>query len=219
MKNLLAASILSANFANLAEEIHTCEKAGIDWIHVDVMDGHFVPNLTMGPVIVKACRQSTSLPIDCHLMIEKPENLVRDFIDAGASTITIHPENNPNIHRTLGLIKDNGCLAGVALNPGTHCEVIEPLLPFIDMVLVMTVNPGFSGQSFIPQMIEKIRAVSGLIKCSERPIRLEVDGGINAGNIASVNVAGADVFVSASSIFNHPAGISNGIADLKLALG
>ncbi len=219
MKNLLAASILSANLANLAEEIHICEKAGIDWIHVDVMDGHFVPNLTMGPVIVKACRQSTSLPIDCHLMIEKPENLVRDFVEAGATTITIHPENNPNIHRTLGLIKDNGCLAGVALNPGTHSKVIEPLLPFIDMVLVMTVNPGFSGQSFIPQLIEKIRSVSDLIKCSEPPIRLEVDGGINTGNIGSVRAAGADVFVSASSIFNHPSGISNGIADLKLALG
>ncbi len=219
MKNLIAASILSADLANLAQDIHTCEQAGIDWIHVDAMDGHFVPNLTMGAVIVKACRQSTSLPIDCHLMVEKPETLVQDFAMAGASSITIHPENNPNIHRTLQLIKDLGCLAGVALNPGTHSTVIEPLLPFIDMVLVMTVNPGFSGQSFIPQMITKVKKVSELIHHMERPVRLEVDGGINAGNISSVRAAGADTFVSASSIFSYPSGINEGIAALKLGLG
>ena len=219
MKNLIAASILSADLANLAQDIHTCEQAGIDWIHVDVMDGHFVPNLTMGAVIVKACRQSTSLPIDCHLMVEKPETLVQDFAKAGATSITIHPENNPNIHRTLQLIKDLGCQAGVALNPGTHSTVIESLLPFIDLILVMTVNPGFSGQSFIPQMISKVKTVSELIHSMERPIRLEVDGGINAGNIGSVRAAGADTFVSASSIFSHPSGINEGIAALKLALG
>ena len=219
MKNLLAASILSADLANLEDDIHTCELAGIDWIHVDVMDGHFVPNLTMGAVIVKACRQSTSLPIDCHLMVEKPESLVRDFVEAGATTITVHPENNPNILRTLELIRGNGCQAGVALNPGTHSTVIEPLLPFIDMVLVMTVNPGFSGQSFIPQMIGKVKEVSDLIKHCERPVRLEVDGGINVGNIGSACTAGANVFVSASSIFNHPSGISTGIAVLRQALG
>lgn len=218
MNNLIAASILSADLANLADSISACEQAGVDWIHVDAMDGHFVPNLTMGAVIVKACRQSTSLPIDCHLMVEKPEALVGDFAKAGATTITIHPENNPNIHRTLSLIKDHGCLSGVALNPGTSCAVIKPLLPFIDMVLVMTVNPGFSGQSFIPQMISKIKAVSDLIKQEERPIRLEVDGGINAGNIGSVSAAGADTFVSASSIFNHPDGIGNGVAALRQVL-
>lgn len=218
MDKLIAASILSADLANLASEIHSCEQAGVDWIHVDVMDGHFVPNLTMGAVIVKACRRSTSLPIDCHLMVEKPETLVRDFAEAGANSITIHPESNPNIHRTLGLIRDHGCLAGVALNPGTQSAVIKPLLPFIDMVLVMTVNPGYSGQTFIPQMLIKISDVSSLIIQQDHSIRLEVDGGITADNIGGVLVAGADTFVSASSIFNHPLGIQQGVRLLREAI-
>lgn len=218
MKNLIAASILSSDLANLERSIHECEQAGVDWIHVDAMDGHFVPNLTMGPVIVQACRRVTQLPIDCHLMIEKPELLVRNFAEAGAGTITIHPENNPNVHRTLELIRDIGCAPGIAINPGTPADVIDPLLPFIDMVLVMTVNPGYSGQSFIPQMLTKVQRVAEMIDQEEREIRLEVDGGVNAENIVNLLAAGANTFVSASSIFKHPNGVTGGVSALRKAL-
>ena len=209
---------MSADLANLAQSVRECEQAGVDWIHVDVMDGHFVPNLTMGPVIVQACRRSTKLPIDCHLMIEKPEILVQVFAEAGASIITIHPESNPNVHRTVQLIRHLGAQPGIALNPGTPAEVIKPLLPFIDLVLVMTVNPGFSGQEFIPEMLLKVKLVAELIRQEDHPIRLEVDGGVNAVNISDLLTAGANTFVSASSIFNHRDGINGGVAALKKAL-
>ena len=213
MNNLIAASILSADLANLADSISACEQAGVDWIHVDAMDGHFVPNLTMGAIIVKACRQSTSLPIDCHLMVEKPEALVGDFAKAGATTITIHPENNPNIHRTLSLIKDHRCLSGVALNPGTSCAVIKPLLPFIDMVLVMTVNPGFGGQSFIETMLPKIKEAKKLVKGND--IEILVDGGVTEKNIKKIREAGADILVAGSAVFNKKDSIKNNIIRLK----
>lgn len=218
MKYILSASILSADFAHLQNEIAACEKAGVDWIHIDVMDGHFVPNLTMGPFIVETCRKITKLPLDCHLMVEKPENLVDAFIKAGASNITIHPENNPHILDTLAKIKAAGCRAGIAINPSTPVDVLEPLISFADLILVMTVNPGYSGQKFMPELIEKIAAISNLAqKCSTPPI-IEVDGGINTDTISLVKEAGANAFVSASAIFHHPAGIAAGVEELRVSL-
>lgn len=218
MENIISASILSADFAQLERQIHECEQAGVDWIHIDVMDGHFVPNLTMGPFIVEHCRKITNLPLDCHLMVEKPETLIKDFANAGASIITIHPEDNPNVHRTAQLIQDLGCKAGVALNPGTSPCTIESMLDFIDLILVMTVNPGFSGQLFIPEMIKKIKRISTIIEEYENPIRIEVDGGITASTISRVHQAGADSFVSATAIFKHSKGIAAGVLELRQAL-
>lgn len=218
MKKLIAASILSADFSNLSGAIKECEQAGVDWIHIDVMDGHFVPNITMGPLIVATCKKITNLPLDCHLMVEKPENLVKSFAAAGAHYLTIHPENNPNVHRTLELIRSLGCKAGLALNPGTSHHILEPLLPFVDMILVMTVNPGFSGQAFIPEMMDKVLAVARMIQENKADIRLEVDGGINADTIAGLSHSGADTFVSASAIFGHPEGILMGVSALRSAL-
>lgn len=218
MKYILSASILSADFAHLENEIAACEKAGVDWIHIDVMDGHFVPNLTMGPFIVETCRKITKLPLDCHLMIEKPENLVDAFIKAGASNITIHPENNPHILDTLARIKAAGCRAGIAINPSTPVEVIEPLMSFADLILVMTVNPGYSGQKFMPEVIEKVYAISALAQKLQTPPIIEVDGGINTDTISLVKEAGANAFVSASAIFHHPTGISAGVEELRVSL-
>lgn len=218
MKSKIAASILSADLSNIQAVIQNCEKAGVDWIHVDVMDGHFVPNLTMGPVIVSACHKVTQLPLDCHLMVEKPEILIDAFVLAGASSITIHPENNPNVHRTLQFIKQSGGRAGLAINPGTSPILIEPLLEIVDLILVMTVNPGFSGQSFLPQTVKKVDQVSKMILHSGLKIDLEVDGGINASNIKTLQNAGANIFVSASAIFQHPQGIAAGVNALRLSL-
>lgn len=218
MNDLISASILSADFSNLGKQIQDCEKAGVDWIHIDVMDGHFVPNLTMGPFIVHTCRKITRLPLDCHLMVEKPESLINAFAEAGATSITIHPENNQKVLQTLQEIRNLGCLAGIALNPVTSAQSIKQFLPFIDLVLVMTVNPGYSGQSFMPEMVKKVASVRKLIDRQQKQIHLEVDGGITANTLPLVHAAGADVFVSATAIFKHPMGISSGVHELKQTL-
>jgi ribulose-phosphate 3-epimerase len=212
---LLAPSILSADFTRLGADLAACESAGADWIHVDVMDGHFVPNLTMGPVVVQACRRATSLPLDVHLMIEQPERLIEAFAKAGAAHITVHVETCPHLHRTLQQIKSLGCKAGVTLNPGTPASAIEPVLHLADLVLVLSVNPGFSGQAFLPEVLPKIRQLRGALDALGSSARLEVDGGLTARTLPEVRAAGADTFVSGSFVFGHPQGIEAGIRELR----
>ncbi len=202
----IAPSILSADFARLGEEVRAVTAAGADWIHIDVMDGHFVPNLTIGPMVVQALRPCTALPFDVHLMITPVDAFVAQFAAAGADIITIHPEAGPHAHRTLQLIKSLGKRAGVALNPGTPVEMVDYLLGDVDLVLVMTVNPGFGGQSFIAQQLEKISALRRRIDASGRRIDLEVDGGINDETARAVIAAGADVLVAGSATFKGGAG-------------
>lgn len=200
---LIAPSILSADFARLGEEVAAVEAAGADWIHVDVMDGHFVPNLTIGPLVVRALRKITNLPLDVHLMIEAPERYIGAFAEAGADRITVHAEAVTHLHRVLGQIRELGKKAGVALNPHTKEEVLHYLFPMIDQVLVMTVNPGFGGQAFIESMVHKIEAIHWMIDASRKPIRLAVDGGIQPGTAEKVALSGADVLVAGSAIFGQ----------------
>jgi ribulose-phosphate 3-epimerase len=215
---ILSASILSADFSNLGDQIREVETGGIDWIHVDVMDGHFVPNITMGPFIVRTCRKITQLPLDVHLMIENPERHIEAFAEAGASSLTIHIENNPNVHRTLQAIRSMGVRPAIALNPGTPPSHIEAILGEIDMVLVMTVNPGFSGQSFIPASYHRVAQVRKMAQERELPLHIQVDGGVNSETLPKLFAAGADVFVSATTIFKNPSGISAGIHALRKSI-
>jgi len=212
---IIAASILSADFTRLGEQIAEAESAGADWIHVDVMDGHFVPNLTMGPVVVEACRRATSLPLDVHLMIEHPENLLEAFAQAGASSLIVHVETCPDIIGTLKTIRSLGCKAGVTLNPATPASDIEPALNLADQVLVLTVHPGYSGQEFMPEMISKVAEIRRRLDEIHSSAWLEVDGGISAATISRVREAGAEAFVAASAIFHHPGGIAAGIRSLR----
>jgi len=197
----IAPSILSADFARLGEEIRAIDSAGADWVHVDVMDGHFVPNITIGPGVVKALRSSSKLPFDVHLMIAPVDPYIPAFAEAGSDIITVHPESGPHLHRTIQLIKSLGKKAGVALNPATPVEAIDYVLGDIDLVLVMTVNPGFGGQGFIASQLEKIAAVRERIDLSGRDVALEVDGGVNAATAAQVVAAGADVLVAGTATF------------------
>ncbi len=201
---LIAASILASDFGRLAEEVQAVARAGADWIHVDVMDGHFVPNITIGPTIVAAVQSATSLPLDVHLMIEKPERYIESFAEAGATTIGVHVEACPHLHRTVAQIREAGALASVTLNPGTPAAAVEAVLGDIDQVLVMTVNPGFGGQKFIPSMLPKIAILRDWIRERELQVRLEVDGGITTETIASAAAAGADVFVAGTAVFGAP---------------
>lgn len=212
----IAPSILSADFAKLGEEIKEVEHAGADYIHVDVMDGHFVPNITIGPLIVNAIRPITKLPLDVHLMIEQPDLYIAEFANAGADIITVHVEACRHLHRSIQLIKSQGIKAGVVLNPHTPIESILHVLDDIDMVLLMTVNPGFGGQAFIPQVVPKIKQLSDIIKTRNLSIEIEVDGGINEETAKLVVDAGASVLVAGSAVFNK-ADRRKAIQDLKKA--
>lgn len=211
---LFSPSILSADFTQLGDQIKQAEQAGADWFHIDVMDGHFVPNLSMGPSIVEACRRATDLPLDVHLMIEKPERYLENFARAGADSMTVHIETCPDMEKTLSLIHDLGCQAGITLNPGTEASQIEPYLSLVDLVLVMTVQPGFSGQSFLPEVLPKIGQIRKALDKIKPEVLLEVDGGINPETIRSTYDQGARVFVAASAIFRHPHGIQAGVDSL-----
>ncbi|BCA84719.1 ribulose-phosphate 3-epimerase [Enterococcus saigonensis] len=200
----IAPSILSADFANLARDIQLVEKLGADYIHVDVMDGHFVPNITIGPAVVAAIRPVTKLPLDCHLMIEKPENFIPEFAKAGADIINVHVEATPHIHRALQMIKNENVKAGVTINPGTPVAAIKHVLNTADLVLVMTVNPGFGGQAFIPEAVDKIKELKALKEKFGYHYEIEVDGGIVPKTAEICKSAGADVFVAGSYIYNAP---------------
>lgn len=199
----LAPSILSSDFAYFGDSVKLAEKGGADYIHVDVMDGHFVPNITIGPQTVKAIKKYTSLPLDVHLMISNPDQYIDAFIDAGADVLTIHAEAPIHLHRSLQCIKNRGIVCGVSLNPATPLDVIEYVLPDVDLILLMTVNPGFGGQSFIPQMIEKIHATRAMIASQKHHILLEIDGGVNADNIAELARAGVDICVAGSAVYGE----------------
>lgn len=198
---LIAPSILSADFTQLGNEIRAVEKAGADWIHVDVMDGHFVPNITMGPLVVEAVRRSTRLPVDVHLMIANPDAFIASFAKAGADIITVQVETCPHLHRTIHLIKENGAKAGAVLNPATPLSSLEWMLADLDVVLIMSVNPGFGGQKFIPTALDKVRRLRALIEAQELKTWIEVDGGVNDRTVAEIVRAGADVLVAGSAVF------------------
>ena len=205
MTCLIAPSILSANFAKLGEEVDDVLKAGADWVHFDVMDNHYVPNLTIGPLVCEALRKhGVTAPIDVHLMVKPVDRIVPDFARAGATYISFHPEASEHIDRTIQLIHGNGCKAGLVFNPATPLHYLDHVLDQLDLVLIMSVNPGFGGQSFIPGALDKLREVRRRIDASGRDIRLEIDGGVKADNIADIAAAGADTFVAGSAIFNAP---------------
>ncbi|UXZ53018.1 ribulose-phosphate 3-epimerase [Halomonas sp. 7T] len=218
---LIAPSILSANFARLGEEVDNVLASGADIVHFDVMDNHYVPNLTIGPMVCKALRQhGVTAPIDVHLMVKPVDRMIGDFSEAGASYITFHPEASEHVDRSLQLIRDSGCKAGLVFNPATPLSYLDYVMDKIDMVLLMSVNPGFGGQSFIPGTLDKLREARARIDASGRPIRLEIDGGVKVDNIADIAAAGADTFVAGSAIFsahqaNDPHGYNSVIQQLR----
>lgn len=213
----ISPSILSADFTRLGDQLREAEDAGADWFHIDVMDGHFVPNLTMGPFIVEACRRATRLPLDVHLMIEAPEHLLRPFADAGADWLTVHQEACPHLHRTLENIRSLGMKAGASLNPGTPAATLSDVLPGCDLILVMTVDPGYSGGKYIP-LLDKIRTLSAWRDQGRTGARIAVDGGVSPANAREIVQAGADVLIAASAIFKHPEGIRTGLQSLRASV-
>ncbi len=214
----IAPSILAADFAALGAAVQAAEAAGADYIHVDVMDGHFVPNITIGPMVVAALHRATTLPLDVHLMIEQPERYLDDFARAGASIITVHVETCPHLHRTLQSVRELGARPGVTLNPATSLETLREALPYVEQVLVMTVNPGFGGQSFIPTMTAKVARLAGMIREAGLTIDIEVDGGIDVHTAPAIVAAGARVLVAGTAVFGHPGGVAAGIAALRQAV-
>lgn len=214
----IAPSILSADFARLGEQVQEADRAGAAHIHVDVMDGHFVPNLTIGPVIVKAIRPLTGKTLDVHLMIAEPDRYLAEFARAGADILTVHVETCPHLHRTVQAIKDLGVRAGVTLNPATSLHTLEEILPYVDLVLVMSVNPGFGGQSYIPTSTAKIARLRSMLDAIGSAADLEVDGGIKPRNAAEVVRAGANVLVAGSAVFNERASVAENIGSLRAAI-
>ncbi len=211
----IAPSILSADFARLGDHIREAEEGGADWLHVDVMDGHFVPNITIGPLIVKAIRPHTKLPLDVHLMIENPDNYLEDFAKAGSDVITVQVEACTHLHRTIQAIKDLGVKAGVTLNPATSLSTLEEILPYVDLVLIMSVNPGFAGQAYIQSSTAKIRRLRQMLDEIGSSADLEVDGGVKASNAAEVVAAGANVLVAGSAVFGGKNTVAANIAQLR----
>lgn len=219
MKVHIAPSILASDFGRLADQVVEAEEAGVDWIHVDVMDGHFVPNITIGPAITEAVRRATRLPVDVHLMIEAPDRYIQAFADAGADYLTVHQETCPHLHRTIQRIRAAGVRPGVAINPATPVESVAAILPDIDLLLVMSVNPGFGGQAFIPSAVGRLaRARELLDACGAEDTALEVDGGIDSTTAPEVAGAGADVLVAGSAIYGHPQGVAAGVSAIRNAV-
>jgi len=214
-KFLIAPSIIASDFTHLADEISVIESAGADWLHMDIMDGHFVPTITVGPLFVQACKRATKLPIDAHLMISDPDQYLEVFAKAGANNITVHVETCPNLPQTIQKIKSLGCTAGVTLNPATPASALDSVLPLIDLVLVMSVNAGFSGQTFMPEMISKVEEIRNKLNALRSKAYLEVDGGISAETLPLMYKAGANVFVAGSAVFGHPQGAGEGIRVLR----
>jgi ribulose-phosphate 3-epimerase len=212
---ILAPSIIAADFAHIAEEVAACEAAGADWLHVDVMDGHFVPTITVGPLFTESLKRVTKLPLDVHLMISEPEKYLEDFAKAGADHITVHVETCPDLLRVVERIKSLGCKAGITLNPATPASALDAALPFADLVLVMSVNPGYSGQKFMPEMILKVEEIRNKLNAIRSSAYLEVDGGMNAETIPLVKKAGANVFVTGNAAFKHPKGLLEVVRTLK----
>jgi ribulose-phosphate 3-epimerase len=214
-KFLIAPSIIASDFTHLADEIAACESAGADWIHVDVMDGHFVPTITVGPLFVQACKRVTKLPLDVHLMVSNPDQQLESFARAGANNITVHVEACPNLLQTIEKIKSLGCKAGVTLNPLTPASALDEVLPLVDLVLVMSVTPGYSGQAFMPEMIGKVEEMRNKLNALRSQAWLEVDGGMTAETIPLMYKVGANVFVAGNAAFKHPQGVGEGIKLLR----